>query len=94
MIRARVAAELKAEAEIILAQIGLGSSDAIRMFYSQAVMRKGLSFEARIPNATTHKAFRDAEAGRNMTDFAGMREMFNDLGHLTWPLASVIGRGR
>jgi addiction module RelB/DinJ family antitoxin len=52
MIRARVSPELKAEAESILARIGLSSSDAIRMFYSQVAMRKGLPFEARIPNAT------------------------------------------
>jgi DNA-damage-inducible protein J len=76
MIRARVAPELKAEAESILARIGLSSSDAIRMFYSQVAMRKGLPFEARIPNAVTRKALRDAEAGRNMTDYASVDEMF------------------
>ena len=32
MIRARVSPELKEEAEVILAEIGLSSSDAIRMF--------------------------------------------------------------
>jgi len=46
---------LKAEAESILDQIGLSSSDAIRMFYKQITLRKGLPFEARIPNATTQK---------------------------------------
>jgi DNA-damage-inducible protein J len=79
MIRARVSPELKAEAESILARIGLSSSDAIRMFYSQVAMRKGLPFEARIPNATTRKALRDAEAGRNMTDYGSVDEMFEDL---------------
>ncbi len=43
-------------------------------------MRRGLPFEARIPNATTRKALRDAEAGRNMTDYASVDEMFEDLG--------------
>ena len=76
MIRARVSPELKAEAESILAKIGLSSSDAIRMFYSQVAMRKGLPFEARIPNATTRKALRDAEAGRNMTDYGNVDDMF------------------
>jgi DNA-damage-inducible protein J len=80
VIRARVAPELKAQAESIFAKIGLSSSDAIRMFYSQVAMRKGLPFEARIPNATTRKALRDAEAGRNMTDYANVAEMFEDLG--------------
>jgi DNA-damage-inducible protein J len=80
MIRARVSPELKAEAEAILAEIGLSSSDAIRMFYKQVTLRKGLPFEARIPNAATRKALRDAEAGRGMTDYASVDEMFEDLG--------------
>ena len=80
MIRARVSPELKAQAEAILAEIGLSSSDAIRMFYKQVTLRRGLPFEARIPNATTRKALRDAEAGRGMTDYASVDEMFEDLG--------------
>ena len=80
MIRARVSPELKAEAEGILAEIGLSSSDAIRMFYKQVTLQKGLPFEARIPNATTRKALRDAEAGRGMTEYASVDEMFKDLG--------------
>ena len=79
MIRARVSPELKAQAERILAEIGLSPSDAIRMFYKQVTLQKGLPFEARIPNATTRKALRDAEAGRNMTDYASVDEMFKDL---------------
>jgi hypothetical protein len=35
MIRARISPDLKAEAESILSQIGLSSSDAIRMSYKQ-----------------------------------------------------------
>jgi DNA-damage-inducible protein J len=70
MIRARISPDLKAEAESILDQIGLSSSDAIRMFYKQITMRKGLPFEARIPNATTREALRDADEGRNLTHYA------------------------
>jgi DNA-damage-inducible protein J len=80
MIRARVSPELKARAEGILAEIGLSPSDAIRMFYKQVTLRNGLPFEARIPNATTRKALRDAEAGRGMADYASVDEMFKDLG--------------
>jgi DNA-damage-inducible protein J len=79
MVRARVSPELKAQAEGIFAEIGLTSSDAIRMFYKQVTLRNGLPFEARIPNATTRKALRDAEAGRGMTDYASVDEMFKDL---------------
>ena len=71
---------LKAEAENILDQIGLSSSDAIRMFYKQITMSKGLPFEARIPNATTREALRDAEAGRNLTRYADTDDLFRRLG--------------
>lgn len=79
MIRARVSPELKARAEAILAEIGLSPSDAIRMFYRQVTLRAGLPFAARIPNARTRKALRDAEAGRGMTDYASVDEIFKDL---------------
>jgi len=80
MIRARIAPDLKAEAENILDQIGLTSSDAIRMLYKQVTLCKGLPFEARIPNATTRKALRDAEAGNNLTEYADADDLFNKLG--------------
>jgi len=80
MIRARVAPDLKAEAESILDDIGLSASDAIRMFYKQVTLCKGLPFEARIPNAATRKALRDAEAGRNLTEYSDADELFKRLG--------------
>jgi DNA-damage-inducible protein J len=80
MIRARVSPDLKAKAESILDQIGLSSSDAIRMFYKQITMRKGLPFEARIPNATTREVLRDAEAGKNRTRYADADDLFQKLG--------------
>jgi DNA-damage-inducible protein J len=79
MIRARISPDLKAEAESILDQIGLSSSDAIRMFYKQITMRKGLPFDARVANATTREAARDAEAGRNLTRYADVDDLFRKL---------------
>jgi DNA-damage-inducible protein J len=80
MIRARVLPELRSEAEDILNQIGLSPSDAIRMFYKQVVLCGGLPFDARIPNATTRKALRDADAGRNLTRYADADDLFRKLG--------------
>jgi DNA-damage-inducible protein J len=80
MIRARIAPELKAEAESILNQIGLSSSDAIRMFYRQVTLHRGLPFEACIPNATTRQALLDAEAGRNLTHYDDANDLFRKLG--------------
>lgn len=80
MIRARISPDLKAEAENILDQIGLSSSDAIRMFYKQITLRNGLPFEARIPSATTRAALCDAEAGKNLTRYADADDLFRKLG--------------
>ena len=61
MIRARVDPALKVRAEAILMKLGLNASDAIRLFYKQITIRKGLPFDVRIPNAATRKALRDAD---------------------------------
>jgi DNA-damage-inducible protein J len=79
-IRARVSPSLKTEVDGILAELGLNASEAIRLFYRQVALRKGLPFLVNIPNATTRKALRDAEADRNMTDYDSVDEMFKDLG--------------
>ena len=79
MIRARVQPSLKIEAERILSKLGLNPSDAVRLFYKQVVIRKGLPFAVRVPNAATVKAIRDADAGRNLTRYASVDEMFEDI---------------
>ena len=80
MIHARIARSLKVKVEKILAELGLNSSDAIRLFYSQVALRKGLPFEVRIPNAATAKALRDIDAGRDVTRYGSAEELFEDLG--------------
>ncbi|HWE40237.1 MAG TPA: type II toxin-antitoxin system RelB/DinJ family antitoxin [Isosphaeraceae bacterium] len=79
-IRARVDPSLKAEAEAILDRLGLDASDAIRLFYKQVTLQKGLPFEVRIPNAATRKALSDADANRNLTRYESVDAMFRDLG--------------
>jgi DNA-damage-inducible protein J len=80
MIRARVDPELKAEAEGVLEELGLNASEAIRLFYRQITLQRGLPFDVRIPNAATRKAIRDARSGQNVKPYAGAAEMFEKLG--------------
>ena len=79
-IRARVDPALKADAEEILAQLGLNASDAIRLFYKQVTLSGGLPFPLTIPNATTRKALRDADRGENLNRHESVDEMFKKLG--------------
>jgi DNA-damage-inducible protein J len=77
-IRARVDAKLKGQAEAVLKELGLNASEAIRLFYRQVALRKGLPFDVAIPNATTRKALRDADAGRNLLG------PFDDADQMRW----------
>ena len=58
-IHTRIDADLKAEGDALLKQLGMTSAELIRMTYRQLVMRKGLPFDVRIPNAVTIEAFNE-----------------------------------
>jgi DNA-damage-inducible protein J len=79
-IRARVEPKLKADAERILDEIGLDASDAIRVFYKQVVLRKGLPFDVTIPNEATRRAMRDVQKGRRLTRYKDTAELRAKLG--------------
>jgi DNA-damage-inducible protein J len=64
MVNTRINPKLKAQAESIFNKIGLTSAEAVRLFYAQVCLHKGLPFEGRIPNKATVQAMKDADAGR------------------------------
>jgi len=61
MINTRIEPKLKARAEVILRKVGLTSAEAVRLFYMQVCLHKGLPFEVKIPNEETIKAMHDAD---------------------------------
>ena len=80
MIRVRIQQSLKDEAEAVLHELGISSSDAVRIFYSQIVLRHGLPFGVLIPNQRTQQAIDDAAAGRDLSRFDSTEAMFRDMG--------------
>ncbi|MGI6075497.1 MAG: type II toxin-antitoxin system RelB/DinJ family antitoxin [Pyramidobacter sp.] len=64
-INTRIDSDLKRQAENIFSEIGLSTSQAIRLFYKQTVQTGGLPFQ---PNYTLSKetleAMREAEEGK------------------------------
>jgi DNA-damage-inducible protein J len=80
-IQARIEPKLKAEAESILDDLGLDVSDAIRVFYRQVVLRKGLPFDVAIPNKATRRAMRDVQEKRGLTRYKDTAEMREKLGY-------------
>ena len=76
-IRARVEPELKSEAEAILKEVGLSSSEAMRLFLHQVVSQRGLPFEVKIPNAETVAAIEELEAGNGIR-VSSIEELLDD----------------
>jgi len=65
VINTRVEPSVKRSVEAILRPLGLTTTDAINMFLHQVVLREGLPFEVRRPNAVTRRALGNARAGKN-----------------------------
>jgi len=77
--RARMDADLKAEAESILAECGLNATQGINLFYRQIVLRRGLPFDVKVPNAESRRAMREIETGEGLVRFGSAEELFRDL---------------
>lgn len=79
-IRARVDAQLKAQAESVLEELGLNASEAIRLFYRQIALRKALPFEVALPDEATSRVLKAADEGRDLLGpFADTDEMFRTM---------------
>lgn len=48
-VRARIDEALKQDAEEILHQLGLTTSQAINLYFSQIVLHQGMPFDVRLP---------------------------------------------
>ncbi|MGD0466720.1 MAG: type II toxin-antitoxin system RelB/DinJ family antitoxin [Gammaproteobacteria bacterium] len=77
-LNARIEPALKNNAERILKKLGLSNAEAIRLFYTQICLNKGLPFDIKIPNKTTLAAMQELENG-NAKKFNSVKELFKDL---------------
>ena len=67
VVRARIDENIKAEAQAVLASIGLTVSDAFRMMMVRIATEKALPFEPLVPNAETIEAMKAARQGELTT---------------------------
>jgi DNA-damage-inducible protein J len=81
-INARVDRSLKTKAERVLRRVGISTTDAITMLLHQIVLRRGLPFEARIPNRQTIAAMSELDRGGGEAFDGTAEELF----------AKVIGK--
>ncbi|MFQ5630363.1 MAG: type II toxin-antitoxin system RelB/DinJ family antitoxin [bacterium] len=81
LVQARIEPELKSRAEAILNALKIRPSEAISMFYNQIVLKRGLPFEVRIPNAVTQKTVEDIENGIGLKKFEDFEDFVKELDH-------------
>lgn len=78
MIRARMEPDLKAEAERVLAEVGLSPTEAIRLFYRQVSLHQGLPFAVRLPNAATRAAIHELRSGKKLKSYRSAAALIRD----------------
>ncbi len=72
-VRCRINPEVKRQAEEILASIGMSTSDAMRLFLKQVVIRGEFPIELKAPNQKTINAFK--EKNLDSVDLQELRDM-------------------
>ena len=80
VIHARIEPETKLAAENILHRIGISPTEAIRIFYRQITMRKGLPFSVEIPNEVTRTTLRSSKEGKDLEEFGSLDAMIESWG--------------
>jgi len=78
-VRARLEPKLKEETELIFEQLGLSTTEAIRIFFKQVKLQRGMPFDLKIPNETTQQAIDDVRNRKNLTSSPSTKELFDDL---------------
>jgi len=79
-INARMEPELKEQTEHILDELGISTTEAIRLYFRQIVHRRGIPFDIRIPNPETKAAMEDARAERDLIEHPSPENHFKSTG--------------
>lgn len=75
MLHARIDPKLKRSAERVFADLGLTTTEAIRLFLKQVKLYKGLPFSVTMPNRDTIAAMREANEGVGLKRYGSFREL-------------------
>lgn len=76
----KIDSDLKKSVEIILDELGLTPSQAIKIFFRQVALQNGLPFIVKIPNQQTVDAYSESRIHENLASFNSTNELFVDLG--------------
>jgi DNA-damage-inducible protein J len=79
VVKARIELSLKEEIEGILHKIGINTTDAIRIFFNQIRIYRGIPYPLKAPNATTRQAIKDLESKTGVSTARSVKELFKKL---------------
>ena len=78
VVRARIDEQIKEEASVVLAAMGLTLSDAFRIMLTRIAREKALPFEPLVPNKETIAAMKEARSGK-LASFDSVEALMADL---------------
>lgn len=76
VIHARIEPQIKHQAEGVLHDLGISPTDAIRIFYRQITLRRGLPFAVSMPNECTAATLAKSRRGEDVQEFESLDAMF------------------
>ena len=76
VIHARIEPEIKSRAEGVLLHLGISPTEAIRIFYRQIMLRRGLPFAVAVPNECTAATLKKSRRGEDIQGFESLDAMF------------------
>ncbi len=78
-LHTRVEPDIKEQADAILNELGISTTEAINMFLHQVIRYKGIPLDLRVPNAETIAAIREAEQGIDLHECNSLEQLFKEL---------------
>ena len=76
IIHARIEPQTKRMAEGVLRHLGISPTEAIRIFYRQITLRRGLPFAVAVPNECTAATIQKSRRGEDVQEFESLDAMF------------------
>lgn len=76
IIHARIEPQTKRMAEGVLRHLGISPTEAIRIFYRQITLRRGLPFAVAVPNECTAATIQKSRRGADVQEFESLDVMF------------------
>jgi DNA-damage-inducible protein J len=71
--------DLKSDVERLLERLGVTTTEAITMFFSQIRLRKGLPFPVEVPNEITQRTFESTDRDEGLHAYESLDKMFKAL---------------